>query len=93
MKKSYVNNRFPAFAIAGSPVAFDAGLYETEDPDVMALIEGHEWYGVFIHPRDGVDAEPLAPVASTARMRHGARNTRSAPQGHEAQLDNVVREG
>jgi hypothetical protein len=95
MKKAYVSNRFPFFTLVGTPVAFDAGLFETEDEAVQAKVEAHEWYGVHIHPRDlpvgDTPGQPLAPLATEARLRHGARSSRTVPSGEEGQVDRIIR--
>jgi hypothetical protein len=82
MKKAYVNNRFPYFTLTGTPIAFEAGLFETDDEAVQARLEAHEWFGVHIHPRDlpvgDVAPQPLAPLMQEARLRHGARSSRTA---------------
>lgn len=66
---AYVSNRFPSLKI-GDRVAFQDGLFETDDPELVALIERNEWFGVHIHPRDlpagGASASEPAPPASPA---------------------------
>jgi hypothetical protein len=80
MARAYVCNRFPFLKI-GEAVAFHNGLFETDDPELQALIERNDWWGVHIHPRDvpvgDVAPQPLDPVVSEARVRHGARSSRT----------------
>lgn len=85
-KKAYVSNRFPNLKIQDK-VEFQDGSCETENAEAQAIIEGHEWYGIHIHPRDGetppAETAPAAEPASTEgseesgfRARHGQRGTR-----------------
>jgi hypothetical protein len=86
--KAYVCNRFPSLTI-GASVHFREGSFETDDPEVIALIEKNDWFGVHIHPRDLPDADAGAPPAeapaappeepeesTTPRVRHGGRGSR-----------------
>jgi hypothetical protein len=85
MRQGFVCNRFPFLKIAipfrkGEQIAFVEGLYETDDPELVALIEKNDLYGVHIHPRDHVRPEAVAEEAGSARVsaaaRHGTRGTR-----------------
>ncbi len=84
----YVSNRFPFLKI-GDQIAFQNGLFETDDPALIALIERHDWFGVHIHPRDlpteasseGAEApadtdRSWTPEVFVPRVRQGTRGTR-----------------
>jgi hypothetical protein len=47
VKKRYQCSRFPWLAI-GNKVKFQAGAFETADPELQALIESNDWFDVHI---------------------------------------------
>lgn len=79
---AFICNRWPSLTI-GARIKFQAGLFETEAPELIALIEANDAYGVHIHPRDLAPAAPPAPSVpsesepeSEPRVRSGRRGTR-----------------
>ena len=48
MKRKYVCNKYKNYSIRNH--YFHNGMFETDDPQVQALIESADGYGVFIHP-------------------------------------------
>jgi transglutaminase-like putative cysteine protease len=58
MKKTYICPRYPFYAI-GDKVKFNNGLFITEDPKAIALVETNDWYNVFI--LDATSDEPVSP--------------------------------
>ena len=47
MKRKFVCNKYKSYSIRNH--YFQNGYFETEDPDVVKLIENADGYGVFIH--------------------------------------------
>jgi hypothetical protein len=70
MKKGYVCNRFPFLGIRS--IQFRDGLYETEDENEQKLIEGNDWYGIHIHPRDhGAEQDEKEAPATMSPSERG----------------------
>jgi len=65
----YTCPRWPFLKI-GKAVAFQGGVFETEDPDTIALIERADGYGLHIVPVDQApeptEAAVEAPAVNTA---------------------------
>lgn len=57
-KRTFVCNRYKSYSIRNH--YFENGLFQTDDPDVIKLIESSDGYGVFIHP--GETPEELAAM-------------------------------
>ena len=51
MTRGYVCNRWPFLKI-GSHVAFQDGLYETDDLSLQGLIESRDYFGVHVHHKE-----------------------------------------
>src|SRR5262245_65665853 len=48
ISRTFACNRYPSYSIRNH--YFVAGRLTTDDPDVIALIESCDGYGVYIHP-------------------------------------------
>jgi len=68
-KRGYVSNRFPELVL-GERVRFENGVFETDDPAVIALIESNEWFGVHIHPRETPEEIAAADDRRTSPRAH-----------------------
>lgn len=82
MVKAYVCNRFPTLSIRH--IKFENGLYETSSPEEQAMIEGSDWYGVHIHPRDHDDEAtlpPEEPLIEEEEAKQAPRKGSGARQG------------
>jgi hypothetical protein len=77
---AYVSNKWPFLKI-GSRVAFESGLFETDDPEVIALIERNEAWLIHIHPRDGAPAPPLAAASEASDIEESLPRPRSGRRG------------
>lgn len=72
MKRGYVINKYKGYSIRNHhfvPQANGGLLFETDDPDVQALIEGADGFGAFIFPRE--TAEELAQMKSVEEAAKG----------------------
>lgn len=77
MEKRYVCNRWPFLKINigdGKQLAFEAGLFISEDETTQAKIESHPDYGVHIHPQDFVAAalQTAAPEGKGGKTGGGS---------------------
>lgn len=48
--KGYVCNRYPQLRIT-KRIQFESGLFTTDDPELQALVEKNDLWGLHIHPR------------------------------------------
>ena len=83
MKRKFVCNRWPFLEI-GNLIKFQNGLFVTDDPNLIATIEGNEAYGAQI-----VDGNTPAEIAA-AKKAH-AETTGEEPEAPGAGVTSGLR--
>lgn len=79
-KYAAVCNRFPELQI-GTEIKFSEGSFETDDEELWEQLKKNDWWGVFIHPRDG------EPPAETPAEPAPEPPTDAPAEGEEAQAE------
>lgn len=60
------------FLRLGDRVAFDSGVFETEDPELISLVQSNDWFGFKI-----LEDPNAKPTVTAAPMRLGTTTTHS----------------
>jgi hypothetical protein len=90
--KSYVCNKYPSLGLGRVDIGkgerirvkFENGCLDTNHGAVQRLIEGHEWFGLFIHHRTlagysaAASGGPEQPVAAAAEVPPATEEERGA---------------